>query len=75
MSFSFPNTLHLLTSIGVINKSAARADRIPMIAIKPKLIHMVQADVQKLAKTAEVMILVMTMATPTTRNVRRMASR
>ena len=73
MFFSFPNTLHLLTKIGVTSRSAARADRMPMIAIRPKLIHIVQADVQKLANTADVIILVMTIATPTTRNVLRMA--
>ena len=62
--FNLPNTLHLFTRIGVTNRSAANAERMPMMAMRPKLRHMVHADEQKLAKTAEVIIDVMTMATP-----------
>ena len=57
----------------LFEEQAARAERIPLIAMRPKLRHIQHSEVQKLANTADVMIEVVTMAMPTTRNVRRMA--
>ena len=57
-----------------MNRSASSAEMMPMTASTPKLMHMAHTEVAKQANTAEVTMDVVTMATPTTRKVRRMAS-
>ena len=63
-----------VTKSGVMNRSASRAEMIPMTANTPKLMHMAHTEVAKQANTAEVTIDVVTIATPTTLKVRRIAT-
>ena len=61
--------------MGVTNRSASNAEMIPMIAKSPKFPNCRLTDPMKPAKTAEVIMDVVTIATPTTRKVCRMARR
>ena len=56
-----------------MKRSEIKAVMMPMTANQPKLKNCKQHESIKPAKTAEVMTDVVTIATPTTRNVRRMA--
>ena len=56
-----------------MNKSESNADMMPMTASHPKLKNCKQQESMKPAKTAEVMTDVVTIATPTMRNVRQIS--